>query len=394
MTDFAALGDVCEFIRDGTHGSPERAPRGVPVLSAEHVQDGGLSFTTDRFTTQAELDEFQRRLKPRPGDVLMTIVGTIGRVGVIADNRPFVFQRSVCVFRPKANILQSTYLKYALQSAPVQAQLRKATRAVAQAGVYLESLNEIRIPLPDFGQQERVATLLQSANQLHRSRRYALQLCDHFLPAAFNEAFGNDHQLWSRWDRKPLSELVVFDFRNGVSPSKTGRYDAEVLTLSAITGTTFDPRARKRSTFTVPIPADKEVSHLDFLVCRGNGNLHMVGTAQFPNQDLPGVAFPDTVIAARPDPKQINRHYLQALWRTATIRRQIESSARTTNGTYKINQDALGEVEVPLPPLDRQERFSFAAKGHSRLRGQHSEAQRQADHLFQTLLHQAFQQAA
>jgi type I restriction enzyme, S subunit len=77
------LEDVCEFIRDGTHSSPERVPNGIPVLSAEHVRDGGLSFDTDRFTSDKELAVFRRRLHPLPGDVLMTIVGTIGRVGIL-----------------------------------------------------------------------------------------------------------------------------------------------------------------------------------------------------------------------------------------------------------------------------------------------------------------------
>src|SRR5437773_10947921 len=112
------LEDVCEFIRDGTHSSPERVAAGIPVLSAEHVRDGGLSFDTGRFTSEQELTAFRRRLHPKPGDVLLTIVGTIGRVGILRYDRPLVLQRSVCVLRPAAKSLESAYLRYSLESDP------------------------------------------------------------------------------------------------------------------------------------------------------------------------------------------------------------------------------------------------------------------------------------
>lgn len=43
------------------------------------------------------------------------------------------------------------------------------------------------------------------------------------------------------------------------------------------------------------------------------------------------------------------------------MRYQIESSARTTNGTYKVNQEGLGQVRLPLPPLELQREFADLA---------------------------------
>lgn len=50
--------------------------------------------------------------------------------------------------------------------------------------------------------------------------------------------------------------------------------------------------------------------------------------------------------------------YLEAVWQTRGVRRQIERVARTTNGTYKVNQTALGSVDVPLPPLAAQKEYA------------------------------------
>lgn len=93
----AFIKDVTEFVLDGTHGSPVRTESGIPVLSAQNVRDGKLDFETDRYTSDAEYDNFKAKLPLAVGDVLLTIVGTIGRAAVVDETRPLVFQRSVAV---------------------------------------------------------------------------------------------------------------------------------------------------------------------------------------------------------------------------------------------------------------------------------------------------------
>lgn len=53
----------------------------------------------------------------------------------------------------------------------------------------------------------------------------------------------------------------------------------------------------------------------------------------------------------------MDRSFLEHLWNMSTARRQIESSARTTNGTFKINQTAIENIQLILPPLTSQEKF-------------------------------------
>ena len=160
------------------------------------------------------------------------------------------------------------------------------------------------------------------------------------------------------------------------------------LTLSATTGTKFDETAVKDGRFGSRPPANKEVDSRDFLVCRGNGNLGLVGRARFPPRTLSDTLFPDTIIAARVNPKQVDRSYLEALWQTKWMRLQIESRSTTTSGIHKINQATLGSLPVRLPPLPLQIRFGSLC---SRLR-RSAQARRidALDRLFGSLSHRAF----
>jgi type I restriction enzyme, S subunit len=66
--------------------------------------------------------------------------------------------------------------------------------------------------------------------------------------------------------------------------------------------------------------------------------------------------------------------------------------ARLQYGQTKpgLNLDQIREFRIPMPTLSLQRKFIDIVHRHKRMRATHVEASRQADHLFRTLLHQAF----
>ena len=48
--------------------------------------------------------------------------------------------------------------------------------------------------------------------------------------------------------------------------------------------------------------------------------------------------------------------YVVGVWNSQYVRRQIEQSAKTTSGIWKINQSHLGMLNLPVPSLPEQER--------------------------------------
>jgi type I restriction enzyme S subunit len=51
------------------------------------------------------------------------------------------------------------------------------------------------------------------------------------------------------------------------------------------------------------------------------------------------------------------------------VRRQIERSARTTNGTFKVNQTAVEGINLVIPPLAKQARFGELVEVTKRMGG-------------------------
>jgi type I restriction enzyme S subunit len=273
------------------------------------------------------------------------------------------------------------YFRAGLVERTIQAQSRGATN---RQRITEDQFLAIPIALPPLTEQRRIATILDHADTLRTKRRQALAHLDTLPQAIFHKMFGA-----GGFPSVRAGELMPA-MRNGLSPSTGGQHHATVLTLSAITQGSFDPSANKPGAFAIGPPADKRVAATDFLMCRGNGNQALVGVGTYSRVDRADLVFPDTVIAGRVNTALVQMEYLSVAWAQRDVRKQIEALARTTNGTFKVNQQSLASIELPLPPLGLQREFAHAvAKLDRRKAGQHTAATAK-DELFTSLQSRAF----
>lgn len=167
------LNELAVFIKDGTHGTHQNVEDGVPLLSAKDItEDGQITFSEPRLISQSDYDKLHRTYEITKNDLLLTIVGTIGRVAIVPDKLPkFAVQRSVGIIRPR-NPLEARFIYHHLRSPRTKRELLGLANASAQAGVYLGELAKLKLRLPDentmikmvnfFDSCERTAWLLQT----------------------------------------------------------------------------------------------------------------------------------------------------------------------------------------------------------------------------------------
>lgn len=155
----APLSQLCERLVDGSHLPPAKQKTGRPMLSAKNIGNGTISLDGRLITPEAfELEDARTRV--RPGDVLLTIVGTIGRAAVVPDSLGAVtLQRSVAVLKPVA--LEPRFCMYQLQSPGIQRSLERDARGTAQKGVYLKTLGRIELRVAPRPEQHRIVAKIE-----------------------------------------------------------------------------------------------------------------------------------------------------------------------------------------------------------------------------------------
>lgn len=155
------LRDAVTKLVDGSHNPPPKQDQGRPMLSARNVDHGRINFDEFRYISEESFEAEHARTRVAPGDVLLTIVGTIGRSAVVPDAaEPFALQRSVAVLSPKDGLLPK-FLAYQFQSPQVQRYFEQHARGTAQRGVYLKTLGETPIFVPPMGVQQAVVAELE-----------------------------------------------------------------------------------------------------------------------------------------------------------------------------------------------------------------------------------------
>ena len=196
------LNDITEIIKDGTHGTHENVFNGIPLLSAKDIYDNMIHIPEDcRKISVEDYKKIYNNYQLKENDILMTIVGTIGRTALY-KNENVAFQRSVATIRIN-NKNNPNYVRNYLESSKVSNQLNNMTNSSAQGGIYLNSLSKIKLSLPSKEEQIKISnflSLLDKKIELQSKKIEDLKLFKIYLNVnLFNNA---------NWKHVKLSEVL------------------------------------------------------------------------------------------------------------------------------------------------------------------------------------------
>lgn len=160
------LGDISIKITDGSHNPPkgEHTKTDYIMLSSQNINQGTIvNLDKSRYLSEDNYNIENKRTQINRGDILLTIVGTIGRSCIYNESLKITLQRSVAVIDTKyCNI----YLKYLFDSPKIQAYFNENASGTAQKGIYLNQLRQTVIPLPPLEEQERIVLKIEELFKL------------------------------------------------------------------------------------------------------------------------------------------------------------------------------------------------------------------------------------
>ena len=189
------LVSITEKITDGSHNPPKGVTESdYMMLSSKNVFDDNFHYDGPRYLTAEQFQQEHKRTGIIPGDVLLTIVGTVGRCAVVPTNAPKItLQRSVAVIRPISKFILPRFLMYSFIQR--NEELNAQARGVAQKGIYLETLRDMEVMLPPQPEQLRIVAILDGAFEgiatakanAEKNLKNARQLFESHLNSVFSQ---------------------------------------------------------------------------------------------------------------------------------------------------------------------------------------------------------------
>ncbi len=129
------------------------------------------------------------RYRVHPGDVLVSVMGTIGRAAVVPETaEPGIINPRLVRYCPDARRVRSRYLQLAIHSVPSQVQIREAAKGTTMEGLNMQILGKLILLIPPMGEQDdilrecnlhgqRLATAITSAERvIDLLREYSTRL--------------------------------------------------------------------------------------------------------------------------------------------------------------------------------------------------------------------------
>ena len=140
--------DTVVDVRDGTHDSPSPTEKGKLLITSRHLLPYGIDRTDAYFISEADYNKANERSKVEYGDILFSMIGTIGIISFITEKNVDFAIKNVGLFRTSQNPTMRYYILLYLKSRIVENYIASYMAGSTQSYVSLSVLRKIPFILP------------------------------------------------------------------------------------------------------------------------------------------------------------------------------------------------------------------------------------------------------
>jgi len=386
------LGEIVTNLTDGQHGYLVHLPEGIPLLRTTNVFENEIRLDDVRYIAP-EVHTAIKRSQLKPGDVLLTTIGSLGIAAIVDDSLGEAnINQNLVKMTPKPEV-NPLYLSLFLNSnfGKVQTQ-RTASKSVVPIINY-SRLKDIVIPVPPRSLQDQIAQVIQEA---YRDRQKKLQEAVNLLQG-INELLLDElnidlsliHQeskflvssleLSRKWrvenhnirgllsvienGHYPVVKLgEVANFVNKKHTSSQEFYYIEIGGIDIDSGLIQEDQLVKYTAKTAPNNAQRQVKQGDILISTRRPTRGAIAVVPKSLDNSICTLF-FSILRLREDVAVVPE-YIAAFLRTQVGRLQFQQAITET--TYPVVSDSdVAELLLPLPPLKVQQ--TIVAKVQARI---------------------------
>lgn len=180
------LIDICHKITDGTHVTPKYVEKGVPFL---RVTDLTHSNESKKFITREEHESLITRCKPVKGDILYSKNGTIGVAKLIDWDYEFSIFVSLCLIKPKKDIILPKFLEIFLNTPFALRQAKSHSKQGTINNLHLIEIKKILMPIPSISEQQHFLDRVNRILNIQEKQKETTSDIGNLFDALMQKAF-------------------------------------------------------------------------------------------------------------------------------------------------------------------------------------------------------------
>lgn len=173
-------------VRDGTHDSPKQSSIGYPLVTSKHIGNGILDISSCYLISQSDYDKVNSRSKVDKHDILLSMIGTLGRTYLEFEDQISYAIKNIGLFKTSQSPMWRYYIYLWLISPLGKQFVDEHKSGSTQEYLSLGSLRGIRLSRPPNELLQEfnscVDSLFMKAHQNRKQIQTLEKLRDTLLP--------------------------------------------------------------------------------------------------------------------------------------------------------------------------------------------------------------------
>lgn len=343
------LGDLGEIITGNTPKTGDirnYESNDISFIKPSDFKEYCLNLISDSEYYISNYAKENARIIP-PNSVMVTCIGTIGKVGINSIEASFNQQINAII--PNNSKINSKFLGYSILN--INAQLNNIANAPVVPIINKKQFSNIEIAIPNLEEQLRIVNILDKVNNLITLRKKQIEELDNLIQSIFYDMFGDPVTNSKGWKLKKLSDLGTLgrgvskhrprnapELLGGIHPLiQTGDVSNSNLFLKSFNSTYSDlglqqSKKWEKGTLCITIAANiAKTAILDFDAC-----------------------FPDSLVGfiSNENSNNIFVYYWFGFFQQILEKQAPESAQKN------INLKILNDLNIITPPIELQNKFA------------------------------------
>lgn len=201
----------CADIRDGTHDTPQPVLIGYPLVTSKNLKNGKIDLADTYNISAADYERINQRSVVQQGDILYSMIGTIGNP-VLIESQPKFAIKNVALFKPYDNSV-GKYLKYYLESSRFLKEIKNSQNGSNQNFISLSAFRNMHIIIPNRDERMAISETLSDVDSLISALQRLIEKKKNIKQGVMQELLTSKKRLPGfsvEWSQAPFEDL--FDF--------------------------------------------------------------------------------------------------------------------------------------------------------------------------------------
>ena len=170
--------------------TPEFIEKGeVPYITSKNIKDGIIDFENVKYISKDAYEKISVNRPTKVGDILVSMIGTLGQIAVIADKRLF-YGQNLYLLRLNNTLVNTTYFCEFFNSDKAQHELLGKRNQSTQAYLKANHVEDLVLSVPPMDMQNEFVSFVKQVDKSKVAVQKALDKTQLLFDSLMQQYFG------------------------------------------------------------------------------------------------------------------------------------------------------------------------------------------------------------